>query len=428
MKMQKCIPTLFGISLLLVFLTGCQEENGFTGEIVTEQAVINEPQSELDDNIIPGEYLLFFREDQISPILDRAVDSFSTRAEKAAFVERVEPEVIAEIDEALSDLDISTASVLQYYTTAVSGVAVKLSDDAFDRVKRSSLIGHLEYNRKVVLDPVKVEELVNLRESNGSEQIACAVQQAGGFRTVPYNAERWIWIVDSGIDMDHPDLNVVQNPKYARSFVGGSPDDCQGHGTHVAGIAAASRNGYGVIGVAAGAPVAPVKVFFGCSNEGSLNSILAGINHVAAYSLPGDVLNLSLGGYFGYGCSTYSSYKSILEQIGRSGVWISIAAGNSGHYAGYYQPACLNITRGYTVSAMNCYGYWGNLNYGIPPVDYVAVGIDVLSTYKNGRLAILTGTSMAAPVVAGILYARNSYPRTRRYVRAGNQRYRVAGI
>ena len=427
MKTRNLLAAFFLTSFLVLFLSGCQEETPFTDTGITGSTVLVEPQFEADDLVVPGEYIVLFKEGQVRSILDRAVDTFATREAKIAFVEENEPEVMADIQEVLAGLGIPASNILEYYTASMTGVGVRLSEEELLRVQQSPLVEQLEYNRRVELEPGTAEEEEAFNKGY-SDVVPCAIQQAGGYRTVSSSTKRWIWIVDSGIDLDHPDLNVVTKYPYARSFSGGSANDCQGHGTHVAGIAAARKNGFGVVGVAAGAPVVPVKVMYGCSNSGFDHSILAGIDHVAKYAIAGDVVNLSLGKTIGYGCSSRSMYKRTLEKIGRAGVWMAIAAGNEGQHSGFVEPACLSLPRGYTVSAMNCYGYWGNLNYGAPPVDYVAVGINVLSTYKYGGYTRLTGTSMAAPVVAGILYARNRAPRTRGYVWAGNQRYRAAGL
>jgi subtilisin family serine protease len=108
-------------------------------------------------------------------------------------------------------------------------------------------------------------------------------------------------------------LNIVTNTTYAKSFVGGTPNDCQGHGTHVAGTAAAKNNSFGVVGMSAGAWVVPVKVMNACGNTYQNSTLLAALNHIAAYDEPGDVINMSLGGYYGNGCSSYSMFKTVIE-------------------------------------------------------------------------------------------------------------------
>ena len=203
------------------------------------------------------------------------------------------------------------------------------------------------------------------------------------------------WIIDSGIDLTHPDLNV--NTSLSISFVLGSPSpaDLNGHGTHVAGTIAAKDNGFGVIGVAAGAEVVAVRVL---SDEGGTNSaIIAGVNYVAAHAASADVANMSLGG---------PPSQAVDDAVfAMSGVCkVVLAAGNDAKNANYASPARVNGSNILTVSAMDIYGKLASFsNYGNGPVDYSAPGVNVASCWLNGGYAYENGTSMAAPHVAGIL-------------------------
>jgi subtilisin family serine protease len=205
------------------------------------------------------------------------------------------------------------------------------------------------------------------------------------------------WIIDSGIDLDHPDLNTSRSCH--TYFAGTSPDDQNGHGTHVAGtIAAIGGNGIGVVGVAAGAYVCSVRVL-GASGSGSWEGVVNGVNHVAANGASGDVANMSLGG-----SGSNSTLERAIQDAAARGIAFTIAAGNDGDDANNHTPARVNGTNIYTISAINssgCMPSWSN--YGNPPVDYAAPGVSVLSTYKGGGTRTLSGTSMAAPHVAGIL-------------------------
>ena len=204
------------------------------------------------------------------------------------------------------------------------------------------------------------------------------------------------WIIDTGIDLDHPDLNTSRNCHVA--FNGSSPEDQNGHGTHVAGTIAAIDNGIGVVGVASNAFVCAVRVL-GANGSGTWEQVVNGVNHVAANGASGDVANMSLGG---------SGSNATLEQAVRDaaakGIRFAIAAGNSGADAANYTPARVNAPNVYTVSAIDangCLASWSN--WGNPPVDLAAPGVGVLSTYKGGGTKTLSGTSMASPHVAGIL-------------------------
>jgi subtilisin family serine protease len=235
-----------------------------------------------------------------------------------------------------------------------------------------------------------------------------------------YTGTKWAWVLDTGIEPGHPDLTIQTSGTFAVSFISGEPwADLHGHGTHVAGIIAARNNTIGVLGVAAGATVVPVKVLSN-SGSGAWSALVAGLNHVAKFYLPGDVVNMSLGGpapdWFTDNFVSWDDRKraeSAIVNLGIAGVHCVIAAGNDGQPANTQTPARANGTRVYTISAMD----WnkniaGFSNYGNPPVDYAAPGVDILSTYKGLGYAYKSGTSMAAPFVAGILLINNGVIRT----------------
>jgi subtilisin family serine protease len=156
-------------------------------------------------------------------------------------------------------------------------------------------------------------------------------------------------------------------------------NDDNGHGTHVAGTIAAKNDGNGVVGVAAGANVVPVKVL-DRRGSGTFSGVIAGVDYVAANGSNGDVANMSLTG------GGYSALDNAVSAAAAKGIKFALAAGNDGSNANNYSPARTNGGNIYTVSAINSsnvFASWSN--YGNPPVDYAAPGVSVLSTWKGAR-------------------------------------------
>lgn len=205
------------------------------------------------------------------------------------------------------------------------------------------------------------------------------------------------WVLDSGIDLDHPDLNV--DVQRSRTFASRTKDanDQNGHGTHVAGTIAAIDNSIGVVGVAPGAPVVSVRVL-DRRGSGSNSGVIAGVDYVAQFGQPGDVANMSLGG----GAS--SALDNAILNASAGGVRFTLAAGNERQFAGNVSPARVNGPGIYTVSSFAIGDNWSSFsNFGNPPVDYAEPGSAIKSTWLDGGYNTISGTSMAAPHLAGIL-------------------------
>lgn len=209
------------------------------------------------------------------------------------------------------------------------------------------------------------------------------------------------WIVDSGIDFDHSDLSVDQTR--SRSFVDGqtSADDQNGHGTHVAGIIGAKNNTIGVLGVASGASLVALKVL-DKDGEGNLSYIIQALAYINTTAAAGDVVNMSVGGESG---------SDILDQQVRNtaarGIYFAIAAGNDNKLANLSSPARVNAQNVYTISAVDSLDNFASFsNYGNDVVDFAAPGVRILSTWMGNKYAYASGTSMAAPHVAGLLLLR----------------------
>jgi subtilisin family serine protease len=210
------------------------------------------------------------------------------------------------------------------------------------------------------------------------------------------------WIIDTGIDSEHPDLNV--DKKRSRSFIeeNTSFKDDNGHGTHIAGIIGALNNNFGILGVASGASLVSLKVL-DANGDGKLSALLNALTYLRLHARAGDVVNISVG---------FPEVSQILEKeiqsLANRGVYFAIAAGNESGEANLYSPARTVGKNIYTVSAVDSLNRFADFsNYGNDVVDFAAPGVRITSTYTEGRYAILSGTSMAAPHVAGILLINN---------------------
>jgi len=209
-----------------------------------------------------------------------------------------------------------------------------------------------------------------------------------------------IYIIDTGIQSSHPDLNVVGGANFND---GTSYEDQNGHGTHVSGTAAAKDNHSFVVGVAPGADLYAVRVL-NAEATGEFAQVLAGVDWVTQRKKDNPsrpmVANLSLGGYTG--TSKYNSLDIGIKNSIKAGVIYTIAAGNEADNARNYSPAHVKealIIGAYDAATNEWAGF---SNYG-SLVDLLAPGVDVLSTFPENSTFRMDGTSMASPHVAGTI-------------------------
>lgn len=352
--------------IISIIYIGCKKSDT-QSSLVADEPVCIAPRSVNDGDTVLGQYIIAYTPGIILP--NMPARDLSLTAERT-----------------LEKNSIRSTSLLKTFAGEPGGFIAKLSKDELLRLKSDAGISMIEPDRIIALGhcfTVVAPWLVtwNIHQvgfSNGRGKVA--------------------WVIDSGIDFDHPDLEVDKTR--SKSFISGqtSYKDENGHGTHVAGIIGAKNNAFGMLGVASGATLISLRVL-DKDGEGLLSNIIQALSYVITNAKAGDAVNLSLG---------EDGVSEILDQqvlnTAAKGIFISIAAGNDHKAADLYSPARVNGKNIYTVSAIDSAGkFAGFSNFGNDVVDYAAPGVKILSTYLNNQYAIMSGTSMAAPHVTGLL-------------------------
>jgi subtilisin family serine protease len=209
-----------------------------------------------------------------------------------------------------------------------------------------------------------------------------------------------IAIIDTGVDLTHIDLAGKIIAGYDFIDNDSSPQDANGHGTMVAGVAAAmTNNGAGVAGVSWGAQIMPLRVLDAAGN-GSYNNVAQAV--IWATDHGARVINLSLGG---------SNYSSILADAINyavaQGVVVVAATGNSGLGTVFYPAALPGVIGVGATDLSNRLASFSNTGAG---VDLVAPGVSIYSTYPGNMYSDLNGTSLSAPQVSGFAAILLSMP------------------
>lgn len=211
-----------------------------------------------------------------------------------------------------------------------------------------------------------------------------------------------IGVIDTGCDLDHPDLN--ENLLEGVNIIDPSkpPEDCSGHGTHTIGILIAENNDIGMVGVCPKAKVVPIKAL-DCKGNGTLSNVTQAIRWAADRGGI-DFLTMSLGSTI-----RVQQVRKAIQYAASKGIVTFCAAGNAGKTDEVFYPA--NYPETISIGAIKENFERADFSNTGKNLDFMAPGVDIFSTYTNNWYATLSGTSMACPFAVGIAALVLSYVR-----------------
>jgi aqualysin 1 len=313
--------------------------------------------------VIPGQYIVVFKESAVDPV--------GKAKEKAAR---------------------HNGKLKHVYKAAIKGFAAELSDAAVAALRADPDVAYVE--------PDQVMRAWNT-QTNATWGIDRIDQRAlpldATYTYTPTGAGVSAYIIDTGIRFDHTEFSGRAASGYD-AIDGGAADDCNGHGTHVAGTVGGTT-----YGVAKSVKLVAVRVL-DCGGSGTTSGVIAGVDWVTANHVKPAVANMSLGG----GAST--SLDNAVKNSIAAGVTYAIAAGNSNANACNYSPA--RVTEAVTIGATTSTDARASYsNYG-SCLDVFAPGSGITSAWYTSATATntISGTSMATPHVTGVaaLYLQNN--------------------
>lgn len=316
--------------------------------------------------VIPNQYIVVLDENRIAENSRGPVDMASAVADFAF------------------DAEYSmNAQILHQYSGGLNGVAMTVEPEQLGKLLANPLVKYIEEDTISELNIVQ-----NNPPSYGLDRIdERSLPLDNVYNSTQTGAGINVYIIDTGIDLDHPNFSGRVVFGFDSIGDGRNGNDCQGHGTHVAGTATSES-----FGVAKDATVFAVRVF-GCASTTTTSAIIAGMNWVNNNRQLPAVVNMSLGG------PVNTTQNNLVQSMTNNDITVVVAAGNESQNACNRSPASAPaaITVASSTSSDSRSGF---SNFG-SCVDIFAPGSSITSTWLNGGTNTISGTSMASPHVAG---------------------------
>ena len=334
--------------MILAVLAGCQAASNPAQPTDSPRAA--------SGSTVPGQYIVVFRDNVADPA-------------------------------ALARQLVTTAggSLLHVYTTAIKGFSARLSSAAVDVLRLNPAVAFVE------ADQVMSADATQSMDANGDPWGLDRIDQgalplSGTYTYTSSGAGVHAYIIDTGIWTLHPEFGGRADNVFDAYHATG--EDCNGHGTHVAGTIGAAT-----YGVAKSVSLHGVRVL-SCAGLGLTSDVIAGVDWVAANHASPAVANMSLGG------GKSSALDQAVTSLSNSGVFLAVAAGNDNVDACTESPSgapsVFTVAASDKTDAKASYSNWGTC------VEVYAPGSSIKSTFLAGTTMTLSGTSMATPHVVGV--------------------------
>ena len=277
------------------------------------------------------------------------------------------------------------------FSHAINALSVKMKHSEVARIRNNPRVLFVELDQ-----PMYALDTQSPTPSWGLDRVdQRALPFSNSFTASAYGAGVDVYIVDTGVSTTHTDFSGRLRSGFSAINDRRGSNDCNGHGTHVAGTAAGAT-----YGVAKAASIIPVRVL-DCAGTGSNSGVIAGLDWMIAHHTAGvaAVANMSLGG----GASL--ALDTAVQNAINDGVVMAVAAGNSNANACNYSPA--RAANAITVGAIERTDVRASYSNFGSCLDIFAPGTSITSAWINSSTAIntISGTSMASPHVAGVAAA-----------------------
>jgi len=344
----------FAVALSALIVVACAEPPSGPTSPLTASPRLAPLYVRSDADVIPGQYIVVFNDD--------VADPHGKAKEKA----------------------LKKNGKLKYsYGAALKGFAAELSDAAVAELRADPDVAYIEQDQTVSINTTQTGATWGIdRIDQRSRPLS------GTYTYTSTGSGVRAYIIDTGIQTSHPQFGGRASAVYDAIGDGRNGQDCNGHGTHVAGTVGSST-----YGVAKGVYLRAVRVL-NCSGSGSNSGVIAGMDWVRSNHIKPAVANMSLGGGFS------SAVNTAANNLSNAGVFLAVAAGNSNANACNYSPssasAVTSVMSSTSSDAKSSFSNFGSCTHLYAP------GSSITSTWLNSGTNTISGTSMATPHVVGV--------------------------